>query len=225
MGLNDISQTPCTELSGNMAVWCYSFPMVFLFFLLKRWLLACPGKDHSPQPLKIAGGRWGAGSLPPQHLVATCQHLGTCAELTNIPLCAAKLSLFAVHLRCLFMGKLRRMAPAKGRLASREVHGKSQGSPEAQVGCKTKTRCGTPFPAHLNCATSQIACEQERYPPLLGSAVSHTNLSSGREAIAVLNCSNLGDDYIGILNWCILSLHLCFAKDCTDRQAFIFINK
>lgn len=41
----------------------------------------------------------------------------------------------------------------------------------------------------------------------------------------MVNCSNLVEDYIGILNGCILSLHLCFAKDHTDRHAFIFINK
>ena len=72
----------------------------------------------------------------------------------TFPCVLPKLSLFAVHpIRCLFMGKLRKMAPEKGRLASGEVNGKFQGSQEAQVGSETKRRWGAPFPTHPNRTT------------------------------------------------------------------------
>jgi len=56
------------------------------------------------------------------------------------------------------------------------------------------------------------ACEQAGHLLFLGSAAFHANPSSGREAITVLNWSNLDEGYMGILNCCSLALPLCFTE-------------
>lgn len=151
MGINYINQTDCTEFSGNMAVWCHNFPVVLLFCYKKGGCWSVLEKITVLSPTETAVGRWGAGTLFPQ----TCQHLGTSAGLTNIPLRAAKTLLICCASHQLFIhGEaqkkwlLWKAVWPLGRLMRSPRKAKKR-----RWGSETKTRWGTPFPADLNRTT------------------------------------------------------------------------
>lgn len=98
------------------------------------------------------------------------------------------------------------------------------GTQGTQVRSETKMGWGLPFPADPNCMTPWFVCESAGYSPLLGSAATHSSPSSERGATAMSYWSNLDENCMGILNCCTSALPLCFAKDCTDRQAFITVS-
>lgn len=187
--------------------------------------MVCPGKDHSPQPYRNSSGEMrGRHPLSPNlpafgDFCRAHKYSAACCQNSPYLLCISS----AVY----SWGSSEKMAPVKGSLASGKVNEKSQESQEAQVGKRDQDEMGDSLPCRSEPHDPMAgqACEQAGYPGLLGSAVSHTNPSSGREAITLLNWSNLDEDYMGILNCCTSALPSCFAKDCTDRQAFIYINK
>lgn len=92
------------------------------------------------------------------------------------------------------------------------------------VRSETKMGWGPPFPADPSSTAPWLAREQAGYSPFLGSAATHSNPSSEKEVTAMLYWSNLDQNCMGILNCCTSALPLCFAMDCTDRQAFIIVT-